>query len=464
MKSLRYTLLMASSLTMLTGVAANVDSESMSSIDAETLRQQVTSPSDTVMADVWTFDDCLNWAKSHNIDLRKSWLSLLLSEEDVKSAKDAWLPTVDFATSHQFTNYPSADSGQKSNLYNSSYGISAGWTVWEGNMRKYKLESAKLMRRQQEYAGQSIIVNLELGILQAYMNIMYNKEAIDIARQTLQVTNTQLARAKRLLETGRISKVEYAQFESQQAQDSYNVVQAENSYATSKMTLKKLLELGINNDISIADASFSDSQVLAPLPAAQDVYEYASTWLPDIKSNELNKDIYENDIKTAKAGYLPKINLSGNIGTGYTTAGTKGWGTQMKNGLNEIVGVSISVPIFDGNATKRAVAKAKLNALEYELQQESLLNTLSQTIENLYIDARGAQAKYTSGITQLEATQLTSDLVNRQFELGSVNTLEWLTAHNNLLNARLELLQSKYLAIMSAKSIEYYASQNISIP
>jgi outer membrane protein len=293
---------------------------------------------------------------------------------------------------------------------------------------------------------------------------MYNKEAIDIARQTLQVTNTQLARAKRLLETGRISKVEYAQFESQQAQDSYNVVQAENSYATSKMTLKRLLELGINNDISIADASFSDSQVLAPLPAAQDVYEYASTWLPDIKSNELNKDIYENDIKTAKAGYLPKINLSGNIGTGYTTAGTKGWGTQMKNGLNEIVGVSISVPIFDGNATKRAVAKAKLNALEYELQQESLLNTLSQTIENLYIDARGAQAKYTSGITQLEATQLTSDLVNRQFELGSVNTLEWLTAHNNLLNARLELLQSKYLAIMSAKSIEYYASQNISIP
>ena len=463
MKLLRYPLLMAVSLTMLSAVAAP-EGDSTTSLDTEALRQQVISPADSVMSDVWTFDDCLNWAKSHNIDLRKSWLSLLLADEDVKSAKDAWLPTVDFSTSHSFTNYPAPGDGQKNNLYSSSYGIGASWTVWEGNTRKYKLESSKLMRRQQEYAGESIIVNLELGILQAYMNIMYNKEAIDIARQTLEVTNTQLARAKRLMDTGRISKVEYAQFESQQAQDSYSVVQAENAYASAKMTLKKLLELGISYDINVADVSFPNDEALAPLPAAQDVYEYASTWLPDIKSNEINKDIYEYDIKTAKAGYMPRISLSGSIGSGYTTAGNNGWGTQMKNGLNEMVGLSLSVPIFDGNATKRAVAKAKLNALEYELQQESLLNTLSQTIESLYIDARGAQAKYRSGLTQLDATQLTSDLVNRQFELGSVNTLEWLTAHNNLLNARLELLQSKYMSILSAKTIEYYASQKITLP
>ncbi len=135
----------------------------------------------------------------------------------------------------------------------------------------------------------------------------------------------------------------------------------------------------------------------------------------------------------------------------------------MGHGLNENVGVSLSVPIYDGNATRRAVAKAKLASLDYDITRRQLLNDLSQTIENLYIDADNAKAKYESGTKQLEATQLTADLVNRQFELGLVNPLELLTAHNNLLNARLELLQSKFMAILSNKTISYYATSNVNL-
>ena len=78
--------------------------------------------------------------------------------------------------------------------------------------------------------------------------------------------------------------------------------------------------------------------------------------------------------------------------------------------------------------------------------------------------SNNARAKYTSGLTQLEATQLTDDLTNRQFELGLVNPIELLTAHNNLLNAKLELLQSKYMAILANKTINYYATQEVAVP
>ena len=118
---------------------------------------------------------------------------------------------------------------------------------------------------------------------------------------------------------------------------------------------------------------------------------------------------------------------------------------------------------FRGNATRRAVAKARLNALEYDINRSDLLDDLSQTLENLYIEAANAKAKYVSGQKQLEATQLTSTLVDRQFELGLVNPLELLTAHNNLLNARLELLQSKFMAILSNKTINFYATQNVEL-
>lgn len=135
----------------------------------------------------------------------------------------------------------------------------------------------------------------------------------------------------------------------------------------------------------------------------------------------------------------------------------------MGHNFNENIGVTLSVPIFDGNSTKRAVAKARLAELEYDLSKKELQDNLSQTIESLYIDATNAQAKYESGLAQLKAVELTDSLVNRQYELGYVNPLDLLSAHNSLLNARLELLQSKYMAILASKTIKYYATQEVNL-
>ncbi|MDE6018576.1 MAG: TolC family protein, partial [Muribaculaceae bacterium] len=205
-----------------------------------------------------------------------------------------------------------------------------------------------------------------------------------------------------------------------------------------------------------------DSDVLVPLPDRLEVYDIASKWLPTIKSNELSKEIYANDVKIAKAGNLPNIALQGGIGTGYSSGGS-GWTSQMGHNFNENIGLTLSVPIFDGNSTKRAVAKARIAEQEYDIAKKELLDNLSQTIESLYIDAGNAKARYEAGVSQLNAMQLTDDLVNRQFELGYVNPLDLLTAHNNLLNARLELLQSKYMAILAGKTINYYATQDVEL-
>ncbi len=124
-------------------------------------------------------------------------------------------------------------------MYNSSYGINAGWTVWEGNVRKYRLESARLIRDQQLLAGEDVVKNLKLAILQAYLDIMYSEEAVEIATRTLETSTSQFERAAKLTEAGRSSSVDLAQIESQMAKDRYGLVQAESNLATARMALKK---------------------------------------------------------------------------------------------------------------------------------------------------------------------------------------------------------------------------------
>lgn len=425
--------------------------------------EDVTAPAGEEMPAVWSFDDCLDWALANNTDIRRSMLNILTARQDVLSAKDAWLPTVDFSTNQSFTNYPINDRGSNSNIYGSSYNIGAAWTVWDGNVRKYRTESAKLVEQQQLLAGDDVVKTIKLGVLEAYLNIMYAAEAVTIAEQTLEVSTSQAQRAQKLAESGRTSKVDYAQMESQRAQDAYNLTIAKSNYESAKLALKKILLLGLDYDINIATVPFADTDVLMPLPNRQDVYELAAEWLPQIKSNELSKSIYSNDVKIAKAGRLPSIALQGAVGTGYTSGMSQSWTSAIGHNLNENIGLNLKIPIFDGNSTKRAVAKARLNELEYDLTRKELFDNLTQTIESLFIDATNAKAKYEAGISRLEAVKLTDDLVNRQFELGYVNPLDLLTAHNNLLNARLELLQSKYMAILADKTINYYATQQLNL-
>lgn len=441
-----------------TGSAMAQSSEIFSEISPEDIVTETT----TEAPSKWTFSDCVNWAIENSTEVRRNLLAILQADENIGSANDAWLPSVGFSTNQNFTNYPSPRNGVKGNTYGSTYNINASWTVWEGNIRKYRLESAKMARRQARISGDETIMNLKLGILQAYLDIMYAREAVTIAEQTLEVSTSQTERARKLMQSGRTSKVDFAQIESQQAQDQYNLVQAQSNYASAKRKMKEILSLGFANDMEVADVDFSDADVNVILPEISQTYDMAAAWIPSIKNNEINKEIYANDVKIAKAGNLPTISLQGGLGSGYSSGGPS-WSSQMGHGFNENIGVSLSVPIYDGNATRRAVAKAKLNALEYDINRADLLDNLSQTIENLYIEANNARAKYVSGQKQLEATQLTSTLVDRQFELGLVNPLELLTAHNNLLNARLELLQSKFMAILSNKTIDYYATQNIDL-
>ena len=425
--------------------------------------EQIIAPLPASTPQVWTFSDCLNWAIENNTEVRRSMLNVLSARQDVLSAKDAWLPTVSFSTNQNFTNYPGNEQGRDHNAYGSAYNIGASWTAWDGYVRKYASESAKLIEQQRALAGDDAIVTLKLGILDAYLNIMYSEEAVKIAEQTLEVSTAQAERAKRLAESGRTSRVDYAQIESQRAQDAYNLTVARNNFESAKLTLKKILTLGIDYDLNVAEVNFPDEEVLAQLPAATEVYNLAADWLPQFKSNEISKSIYSNDIKIAKAGRLPSVSVQGALASGYSSGSSRNWATTMGRNFNENIGLTLSVPIFDGNSTKRAVAKARLAELDYDLTQRDLMDNLSQTIENLYINAANAQARYTAGVAQLDAVQLSSDLVNRQFELGYVNPLEFLTAHNNLLNARLELLQSKYMAILASKTISFYATQEISL-
>ncbi|MCH4156818.1 MAG: TolC family protein [Muribaculaceae bacterium] len=412
----------------------------------------------------WSYSDCVNYARSHNIKLQQSVLTRKSSAYDTEAAKAQLFPTLEAATTQSYTNYPSPQTGNYSNNYNGSYGLNAGWTLYDGSKRSNTIKKSQLQEQINDLSIDEINNNLETEILSDYLQILYAKESIDIAEKTMEISKAQKDRAYQLMKAGKTSRVDYTQLESQYQADLYSVVEAKSNYDSKKMALKQLLELGIGYDLNLDNLTFTDAQVLQSLPDKTAVYNTALGWMPSFKSNQLQQNMSDLNVNIAKSTAYPQITLNGSVGTSNASHTGYNFGDQLKNGLHEQIGVTLSVPIFDQKTTKTNVAKAQIDKLNAQLDYHDLANTLSQNVESAYIDARSAQAKYLSGKESVKSAALNDELTNEQFKIGLVNTLELLTSHNKLLTAQQELLQSKYMAILNIKMLDYYQNKPITLP
>ena len=135
----------------------------------------------------------------------------------------------------------------------------------------------------------------------------------------------------------------------------------------------------------------------------------------------------------------------------------------MKYGWNNMIGINLSIPIFDQRQTKSAVRKAKL---QYSASQLSLMTQekeLYATVEELYLNALNAQQQFAAAEAKVESSQTSYDMTSEQFNLGMKNTVELLTEKNNLLSAKQEQIQAKYMAILNRTLLNFYAGKEIKL-
>lgn len=411
----------------------------------------------------WSYQDCVDYARDHNISLQQSRLTGENAQYTLEESRAQWLPSLNFSTTQGYVNTPLARQGDTKNGYSSNYGFNAGWTVYDGGSRQNTIKRNELKTSIAELNTTDIFRSLETDILSLYINILYAKEAITINEGAVTVSEEQMQRAEQLMNAGRLSKVDYQQFVAQYEQDRYSVVSAQGTYDTQRMNLKKLLELGITQNMELVPCEWTADEVLAQAPDIEQSYQMALITDAQLQAKKLEIESADLDEKIANSGKKPNVSLNASVGTGYNAPGSA-WTDQVKWGLNESIGLSVSVPILDNKKTKTAVAQAKISKMNAELDQEARENELSQIVEGWYIDLQSAQARYISGLEQVKSVELSDTYVNEQFKLGKVNTVEVTTAHNNLLSARRELLQAKYMAMLSQKMIEYYRTASVTMP
>lgn len=422
----------------------------------------------------WTLQDCIDYALEKNIQLQQNKISLQESEIDIKDARASLFPSLSFSTGHNLVNRPYQQqsntvsgteiiTSNENNTYNGSYSLNAQWTLWNGGKRLNNLKQQKTNRDIAQLTVSETENTLQEQIAQLFIQILYADESIQINKGTLEVSEATYRRGQELFEAGSLSKADLAQLEAQVSDDKYQLVTAESTLRDYKLQLKQLLELDGSEEFNLVLPKLDDEDILKMLPSQADIYQTALAIRPEIQSSRLSIENAKLSISSAKSGYYPTISLTASSSSMTNSASTNNWAQQMKYGWNNMIGISLSIPIFDNRQNKSNVQKARL---EYNTSQLDLINKqkeLYSTIEGLWLDALNAQQQYAAAETKVKSSQTSFDMVSEQFNLGMKNTVELLTEKNNLLSAKQQRVQAKYMAILNRTLLNFYAGNEIEL-
>lgn len=403
----------------------------------------------------WTLQECLDYAYQNNIQVRQSRNNQLSGIEDIKQAKAALFPSLVASTTQSYTNYPSSEVTDN-NSYTGTYGITAGMTIFEGGKLRTEVKRQKVQNQMDALSVEESVNDIRIAIVQAYMQCLYAADAVRINRSTAEASKAQRDRAEEMLRTGSISRVDFAQLQSQYSSDEYQIVVAGSTLDNYKLQLKQLLELDIMEEMNPAVPGVKEENVLKALPPKNEVYETALKVMPQIRRGELGIEAAKLEEKSARAGFFPSISLSASVGTGHMSNNDFESGSQIWNRFNENVGLTLNIPIFSNRKNRTAVNKAKIALNDSYLEWTSLQKELLRNVESAYLDAVSAQAQYLSAREKEKYARESYELTSEQFRVGVKNTVELITAQNEYSAAQQQVLQAKYLTLLSIELLNIY--------
>ncbi len=408
-----------------------------------------------------TLEQCLEYARENSITLQRVKLQVDNSAAEQLAAKGSFLPTLSGSVAQQLSANPLSDDATSS--YYGSYGVDLSMTLYNGGRNRASLEQSQIGAEMAELSYDEYSASLEVAVTEVYVQTLYTLEQISAAESSLALSEENLARGAVLLSVGSISTVDYAQLESAKATSEYNLVAVQTQLRTLNVSLKHLLEISNDTTLDVVAPALSDQTLMTPLPSVNDVYLAALDSRPEIQSSHLGVEVAQLDAAIAKAAFLPTLRLTAGTGISHISSSSYDFSSQLRNNFNTSAGLSLSIPIFNGYATRSAVTIANNSVKSASLSLTEAEKSLYQNIETLHSNATSAQAKFAVSEFMVEASAKSLELTTEQYELGAKSTIELLTEQDNFTQTENEYITNKYQLVLNKALLNFYKTNIIKL-
>ena len=404
--------------------------------------------------------DCIERAIEKNISIKNSSLDLLNSTENKKTAIGNFVPSFNINGNHSWntglTQNITTGILENQTTENSSMNISVAVDVFNGLANIRRLHRANLDLLAKKYQLEDMKEDISLLVANSYLQILFNKEQLDVQKSQLKISQEELKNAKEKFNSGVIPEGNLFEIEANLALSEQNVIMAENSYQLSKLSLSQLLMFEDSNNFDIADDNYEIPQTDILNKDAKEILEEAMKNRNDIKLAETNLEIAIKDQQISKSALLPSASAFYSYNSRVIMDAPTSLKSQFDLNAGESIGLQLNIPIINGWSSRAGIKKSKLNVLRNKNLLDQTKMDLENTIYQALNDAKGAMKSYEAAKKSEIARKTAYEYAKERFENGALNTINYFQAQQLLETAQSELIKAKYDYIFKIKVLEFY--------
>ena len=444
---------------------------------------------------LFTLKQCVDTAIANNLLVKQSDLQVERAAINFKQSRDNRLPDLTASLNHGLNQGRSIDPFTNSyvsqNIGYGNYNLSSGVTLFNGLQIKNFIKQNSLGYDAAKMELQYAKDNLTLNIILAYLQILNNEDLLTQSKTQVTLSKKQVERVEVLNKEGTIIPAQLYELKGQQANDELAVITYENAVLASKLSLSQLMNIAYDKNMEVERLT-ADNYAMNYEADPGSIYQTAVSQLAQIKATELRKQSADKAVLVARGEFYPRVGLSGNLGTNYSSAAqndiflnsvqvpsgdfvtvsgnqlpvitTKSnfssekikYSSQFNNNYNTSVNLSIRVPVLNAFRARNNVALAKNDVKNTEYIAETAKIQLKQSIEQACFNMTRAYKKYTTLLQQVNDFAEAFRGAEVRYNEGVSTQVDYLISKNNLDRANINLITARYGYIFQTKILDYY--------
>lgn len=416
----------------------------------------------------WTLEDCINYAVTNNIGLQRQKLERESAEVNYLKSKMDLLPSLNFQSDAtvgfgRSVNPVTSLITFKQNLSN-SYSLNSSLDLFTGLTTLNTMAANKFMVKAGIEAEKIVRNTLVVDILGQYYKVLYARGLEDVSKMQLDLSENQLFRITKMVETGKEALSKQYEMESRVSADRLDYTVTQNSSNQALTTLRQMLQLEPGSEFDLMIPEFPEMIISDESYRIDSVYALASQVLPRLKAIDFELQAMKKQYSASKGYVSPRLFASGAIYTGYykvkneTDLEQSSYKTQLKNNNSQMVNLTLQIPLFNNYTTGKNIKLAKLRRDDTALRLEQEKNNLYTEIENACLDYNRGKDEFLAAESNLQFNKKSFSAVEKKFESGLIDVTDYSAAQTNLYRANAEAIRTRLQVIIRKLTIQLYST------
>jgi outer membrane protein TolC len=322
-------------------------------------------------------------------------------------------------------------------------GATFDWTLFNGMGMFIKKDRLGSLQSYQETSLRATVENMVSEIITSYFAVVQLKNSIEVLQNAINFSNSRYDLTRKKLQLGTTSELAFLKSSTDLNADSAAYLRQQVALTSAKSKLNTLLVLETGKDYDVTSPIKFDN--ILDYTNLKEVLTASNTQI-SLARQAVNIALL--DYRLTHSPQYPQLAFF----TDYTLTSSKyNYGTtSMVVNSGPVVGLNLSMPIFDGLNKKRVAANAKIEAESTKLLYEKVLKETEETLWQIYNEYRTNLKLVTLETANLEVAKTTTKISFERFRVGAMSDYEL----RDIQLAELEAENSLLVALFQAKKSE----------